>query len=170
MFHSTECLRRLLCFVFLLSYSTVLIDFDCQSAQLGTFVILVCYSVLSDVGPAVNSSFYTWEWKEKFELYFGKLLNKNTNIQVESTAPRTSSSNDCLPRIISFAHWNIRSRHSEEVSKKSASERGKYNMPTYWETNRIKIQLKKYSNYLLKFQVPDLDFYYLTCNININKN
>lgn len=59
---------------------------------------------------------------------------------------------------------------SEEVSKKSASERGEYNMPTYWETNRIKIQLKKYSNYLLKFQVPDLDFYYLTCNIYINKN
>ena len=45
-------------FVFLSSYSTVLIDFDCQSAQLGTFVILVCYSVLSDVGPAFNSSFY----------------------------------------------------------------------------------------------------------------
>lgn len=59
MFHSIECLRRLLCFVSLSSYSTVLIDFDCQSARLSIFVILVCYSVLSDVGPAVNSASYT---------------------------------------------------------------------------------------------------------------
>lgn len=46
-------------FVMFFFFFLVLIDFDCHSAQLGTFVILVCYSVLSDVGPAVNSASYT---------------------------------------------------------------------------------------------------------------